>query len=245
MITSMHLNTFYSVWKQISPKLEACIKEEAKRRETVAREKRLRARQAELRVVYEGYIAELPQTYTEPLPAWHQLLKFDEVKHLLERGEGTVPVSQEDFASIVSSVLEKHAQAMTATLTEALEYAFPPYATKSEAGSDTQTTLNLDSVFAIFSCEYCYSGAKNHRDYSFSELKQHIREKHLMASYGHSAYNISASRKSTIRKILRMLNIPENARYDDVSKRVVCLCGKPSFQQPAEFSALVCFSALR
>ncbi|KAI0781575.1 hypothetical protein BC629DRAFT_566856 [Irpex lacteus] len=230
------------IWKQILPKLEACIKEEAQRKEKEARGQRMEQRQNELCSIYKNYLAELPLTYSEPLPTYYELLGFDEVNHMLQRDDGTLPVSLEDFASIAPTVLDEHAQRMSLSLTEFLHRAFHSDASQSEADTANKMSLNLDSVFAISSCGYCYSGYERSRpySYSFSELKRHIRDRHVMEGYSSSAgCIIAASRIDIIRKILAALDISEDARYDDVSKRVVCLCGKPSFQQPAEFSALV------
>lgn len=67
-------------------------------------------------------------------------------------------------------------------------------------------------------------------------LFTHIESSWIFTDYT-SSYEIADPK--TAMGVLKMLHLPEDTPYADISGKVICTCGQPSFKQPATFIELV------
>ncbi|KAI0086762.1 hypothetical protein BDY19DRAFT_327671 [Irpex rosettiformis] len=224
------------IWKRILPKLKDCMVEEAQRKSRARRQQR----GFEVGNILLTFLEELLPTNGDFLPPYMEILKSDEVNEMIDEDDAQTPVTRERFDVVVPAVLRKLADKRRARFMEALYHALYPESLTTDA--ELQPTPDLDCVMALFPCLSCHDHLIK-RNYTVSELNQHMKERHLrgMAKYVQSDGDFETARFQVdrVRQVLQMLGIAEDARYQDVSEKVVCLCGKPGFEQPAQFSALI------
>ena len=224
-----------AVWKRILPDLENCIACEATRRANARWDQRV----DEANAILKTYLEELPPTCVDVLTTYVQLFKSEEVEDMLGEDDSSIPVTRERFDAVVPAVLKKQSEKNYLRLMDALRCALHPESSEDEA--KLQPLPSLDSVIAMFPCTNCdYPAGSN---YTLGELCQHMRKDHLrradMYSWLEESRRLGRIHLGTVRQVLTMLGLPEDTRYQDISGRVVCLCGKPDFNQPVSFSALV------
>ena len=171
----------------------------------------------------------------------------------IEEGDDDNPVTHEFIDTIVPAIIAAQNEERRALYMNALRYAL--YPELSEDDVKLQPLPDPDSVIALFPCLYCADCTVD-RNYSFAELEQHMKSRHFSTHVTSSSGSCNPSQSvehglppkrfkvDIVRHVLKMLEIPEDARYQDISSRIVCLCGKPGLEQPAQFSALVRFNVV-
>ena len=231
-----------SVWKRILPKLQILISKEPERR------MRLRRLQyvAEADTALGSYLKELPPTIGHTLTTYQKLRGSEELRKMIERGDIDIQITRELFDVVVPAVITGQSSENHVLYLDALRCALHPELPVSDA--KLQPNPHPDSVIALFPCLHCADYRVTKRNYSLNELSQHVKERHLLTheSSGDRPPEESLAPKhfqiDIVRQVLKMLGISEDTRYQDISGKVVCLCGKPDFEQPAQFSALVRFN---
>ena len=225
-----------AVWKRILPELENSIACEATRRENARWDQRV----DEAVAILKTYLEELPSACVDVLTTYMQLFASNEVKNMLDEDDASIPVTRERFDAVVPGVLKKQSEKNYVRLMDALRCALHPELSEDEA--KLQPLPSLDSVIALFPCTNC-SDYPVENNYTLKELCQHMKKDHLqgegMRFWQGAPLKLGRIHLDIVRRALTMLGLPEDTRYQDISGRVVCLCGKPDFKQPVSFSALV------
>lgn len=100
---------------------------------------------------------------------------------------------------------------------------------------------SLDAIVLLYKCTRAHCGIN--KLYTYDELLSHRRLHHVFNRYTEPEERFECLPPKLVRRILKLVGLSGNERYDDVSKRIVCLCGCPTFCQPVTFSALVSHSS--
>lgn len=215
------------VWKQILPKLEAAIKSEIARQSQQELTRRKAARGKELTALYKAYVDALPAVHDLILPPCSTLCGRLAVVRLIEDNEARHPVTPELFDLFILPEIKNYALEVSSSLEAALQPTSAlPFTQSPEPG--------LGSATALFYCIYPRCGTQNL--YSYAELAAHIRLRHTSYGDTHHYRQYTASRTSAV---LRKIGLSDDVPYAEINRKVICLCGKPDFEQPATFSALV------
>lgn len=208
---------------------------------------RRKERQAEVHAHLHAYLAEASSADLDLLPPYPELMMLKAYKEMIDEDEANVPITRERFDAVVPAILKQYSAKMLPTFVKALQRALHPEA--SDEDIDTLPAPDLESALAMFPCRYCEEFLVD-VNYTLSDLKEHMKEVHLQPSemnfWTSKGLGPDRFHVDDIRQLLKMLGLPESTRYQDISGRVVCLCGKHGFEQPVSFSTLVsCKSNLR
>lgn len=175
------------------------------------------------------------------MTTYDALRTSDEIREIIDN-DMKLPVMRDAIDAVLPNVLKKQSDRNYLLYLEAFQRAL--YPELSAEACKVQPLPDFNSVIALFPCLFC-SGYPVERNYALSELSRHIKEKHLSPGqsdvYWWTLKGLESIRfhTNTVRQALTMLGLPEDTHYEAVSGKVVCLCGDPSFEQPAQFSALV------
>ncbi|KAI0338123.1 hypothetical protein BDW22DRAFT_1363238 [Trametopsis cervina] len=215
------------IWKQILPKLEAAIKSEIARQSQQELTRRKAARGKEVTALYKAYVDALPAVHDLILPPCSTLCGRPAVVRLIEDNEARHPVTPELFDLFILPEIKNYALEVSSSLEAALQPTSGlPFTQSPEPG--------LGSATALFYCIYPRCGTQNL--YSYAELAAHIRLRHTSYGDTHHYRQYTASRTSAV---LRKIGLSDDVPYAEINRKVICLCGKPDFEQPATFSALM------
>ena len=223
------------VWKRILPKLEECISREARRREDA----RLRQRTTEAELLLEVCLHELWPTCKKVLTTYAALRGSDEICEVINN-DTSVSVTREAMEAVLPSVIKRQTDTNYALYLEAFQRALSPQIPEDDV-KPQPLQPDLNSAIALFPCLFC-NGQCLDTSYTLGELSQHIRDNHSKRNIfwrdekGPESIRLHVD---TVGLVLKMLRLPQDTAYDDVCGKVVCLCGKPGFEQPTQFSSLV------
>lgn len=107
--------------------------------------------------------------------------------------------------------------------------------------------VDLEAATTLFNCTHCahFSGRPGLPGlYSFTELAEHIRDRHISLCHVFEqkeklGFDFNAYACTEAERILRVLGLPADTKYADVSRKVACMCASPKLDQPATFSKIV------
>ena len=168
----------------------------------------------------------------------------DEISNIID--DASSPVTREDIEAILPDILKRQTDKNFARYMDALQQALSPDSFEGHDDAELQILPDLDSAIALFPCPEC-DNEDVARNYTLTELVQHTKETHLRADDSELPEALWMKRGlldrthfhvDTARKVLKMLDLPEDTRYEAISGKVICLCGRFDFA-PAQFSALV------
>ncbi|THH02637.1 hypothetical protein EW026_g188 [Hermanssonia centrifuga] len=215
------------IWKQIQPKLLLIIACEKQRKLAHALRTRMDMRKAEVKQQYQLYLKDVLDDKLL-LPNIWELVILPEVKALMSEEEATIEVTRERFMGVVSQAVDTFNLEERARLVKMLQepaLRIPDYNPYEGRGKDTTTPMDaegdvekLNHATSIFSC----SRRKFHPD-----------------APRRPVVGVLENIVDTASVVLKMLGLSSHTAHTEVPKKVVCLCGRPDFQQPAEFLELV------
>ncbi len=110
--------------------------------------------------------------------------------------------------------------------------------------------VDLEAATSLFNCAFCatFSGKPGPPAlYSFTELAEHIRDRHMTPYHmvqhkDKLAFDFNVYACTEAERILRVLGLPADTKYTDVSQKLACMCASPKLEQPATFSKIVSHS---
>ena len=102
-------------------------------------------------------------------------------------------------------------------------------------GVNPAELLMATSFFRCCECSLYDKGAYM----GFLDLKNHsiVHSRRLRPQS--KAYSVPFEHAEKAREVLQALGLPEDTKYTDISGKILCMCAKPGFEQPATFSQLV------
>lgn len=206
-------------------------------------ELRLSQRRGELRRWYTQWSGHV-DVEDGPYPSISELRELPDIHVLIGEDDARIPIDQERFDKFVAPIMQMYKSSTRAALVKALHSVACQNAGVAEDGTTNDESedilYNATSLFTNphFEDDYMSEDAPM-RPLSFRELMIDLRDVYE-GQYGPSNVEYKPSfAMVTARAVLKAVGLPENMRYEDVDKRIICLCHKTSFSQPASFSLLV------
>lgn len=196
----------------------------------------MRQRTEEAETLLEVCLHELWPTCGKVLTTYTALRGSDEIRGVIDN-DTSMPVTREAIETVLPNVLKRQTDENYALCSKALQRALH----SQSSGDDVMPRPDLNSAIALFPCLFCNSQPIG-TNYTLGELSQHIRDNHSKRStVWREGKGLESIRLhvDTVGHVLKMLRLSQDTLYDDVCGKVVCLCGKPGFEQPAQFSSLV------
>lgn len=215
-------------------------------------------RQSELRRRYVEW-AENSALDDGPYPSLPELLSFSETIAMVNEDNSHIEIDQERFDRLMP-LFQEYKNSTRAALVRALRSIVPPSADTAEDGAvedhSEAILYNATSLFrnphnshGMTGYGYRFGLFFQHKVFSFSEL---LRDLHDVYTDGDPfpsettvRYEPDIGVAETARAVLKAVGLSEDTQYDEVDKRIICLCHKGGFDQPASFSRLVCCALLR
>ncbi|THH02676.1 hypothetical protein EW026_g187 [Hermanssonia centrifuga] len=234
------------IWKQIQPKLVAAIALEKEQKVWAERGVRIDLRRQEVRTLYQLYIEDIEDDEVL-LPGSVEFTYLPEVTALVSRDDGLIEVTQERFMDVVAEAMTTFNISERAKLANLLREPAPRCTDYDSSDEDDDTISRtpmeiacdlevLNRATSILTCYRCSLSSPTSY-FPFTGITRHILKFHPDSSY--KAISREKAVIGTASAVLEMLGLPSSTRYSDISRKIVCLCGKPDFQQPAEFSELI------
>ncbi|KAK7681791.1 hypothetical protein QCA50_015138 [Cerrena zonata] len=227
------------IWNQIKGKMVACLeREKQKRRDELIRQRKNNL-STKLKPHYNTFVAQLKENEDELhlwFPILQHALKIPAVDTILSQDDYAIELTPERVQEVLDIV--KADVILTRDRTEAklLSQLRDVYACDAD-GSEVEHPETLDRKYLYFAtsffqcpCGCCSSGSSIH---TFTEILGHVWHH----SKSEIKVNVSASR--TARKVIRILDFPEEHLAKDVPHRYICDCLHPKLEMPLKFEELV------
>lgn len=186
-----------------------------------------------------------------PYPTQFELITLPVVDELVEEEDATLPLTKERWTRVKDFLSEFKLTAKIA-MVGALIDAWVATGRQTSALDGDNADSILERATALFTCPFCpflagpnYSKIPTANVYHLSELNVHVRTLHR--------FGMDCGRLSPVAHVADASDIllaagvsnPEFAKYDEISKRVVCKCDDPTLEQPTTFSEVVSYFVLR
>ncbi|PSR76153.1 hypothetical protein PHLCEN_2v8651 [Hermanssonia centrifuga] len=231
---------------QIQPKLVAAIALEKERKVWAERGVRIGLRRQEVRTLYQLYIEDIEDDEVL-LPDSVEFTYLPEVTALVSRDDGLIEVTQERFMDVVAEAMTTFNISERAKLANMLREQAPRFtdydSSDEDDGTISRTPMEiacdlevLNRATSILKCYRCSLSSPTSY-FPFTKITRHNLKFHPDSPY--KAISREKAVTGTASAVLKVLGLPSSTRYSDISRKIVCLCGKPDFQQPAEFSELI------
>lgn len=209
-------------------------------------EGRLFQRQGELRRWYAQWLGHV-DVEDGPYPSISELRESPEIHVLIGEDDARIPIDQERFDKFVAPIMQMYKSSTRAALVKALRSVASQNAGVAEDGTtDDESEDILYNATSLFTNphfeeddEYYMIEDAAMRPLSFRELMIELRDVYESQCGPEDVEYKASFAMVTARAVLKAVGLPENTRYEDVDKRIICLCHKTSFSQPASFSLLV------
>ncbi len=207
---------------------------------------RIDLRRQEVRTLYQLYIEDIEDDEVL-LPGSVEFTYLPEVTALVSRDDGLIEVTQERFMDVVAEAMTTFNISERAKLANLLREPAPRCTDYDSSDEDDDTISRtpmeiacdlevLNRATSILTCYRCSLSSPTSY-FPFTGITRHILKFHPDSSY--KAISREKAVIGTASAVLEMLGLPSSTRYSDISRKIVCLCGKPDFQQPAKFSESV------
>ena len=173
-------------------------------------------------------------------PSCAELVRFPFVSDLLEEDGAQVPVTRERVDTIFDALSTVVEEFNTKVLTDL--FCKLPASSPEDDLRIVRSKAMLKSAATLFRCTMCGDRPM----FPFAALLQHFNQAHYTVHstwernccfiyYQRAASEIAA-------QIFAVVGLPDNSPAESLERnaKIVCLCGKPGFEQPATLSKLVC-----
>lgn len=207
---------------------------------------------------------ELRRRYTEwvqgtavddgPYPLFPELWSLPQVAAMVNEDNLQTEIDQRRFDEIVLPIMQQYKTSTRSAMVKTLRLAISKSGEASNGdtgdGSSENILCNATSLFAnphdvasIYRSNCYLTGGTIPDIFSFKELLRELRDVYVPGSIfdgpKKALYEPEPMAVEIARAVLKSVGLPEDTPYAEVDGRVVCLCHKTDFAQPASFSGLV------
>lgn len=185
-----------------------------------------------------------------PYPSPHELWFLPKMISVVEEDNAQVEIDQERFDQVVLPIMQECKISRREAMVKALRSALPSStdtAEDSAAEDDSEAILyRATSLFRYHHADGRTFGSllgPAGQVVCFQELLGVLRNAYVhgvSTNKPSTHYNPDINMVETAWVILKAVGLPENTRYEEVNKKIICLCYRGGFSQPATFSELVC-----
>lgn len=210
---------------------------------------RVFTRLQELSDAYDAHIRGLLQTDLV-LPSLSELLSIPEIDRLIREDDARAPIDQDSFIERFLPIVEAYPNENKLVLIR-------EFVEKTRQADCRDIGYNVDVGDDPDDLARMFDKVKQHAAFMLSReqiglswtsgIDTYVQFEHYSeVSASLDPWASAAMRRKEISvdprialAVLKMLHLPADSSYSDVSGKVVCLCGNPGFQQPASFGELV------
>ena len=235
--SSIHIAA--TVWKQIQPKLEQAIANEKRRRAERETELQYGKRVNELTEQYANFLEETGSDLNYPTIS--ELVGVPEVAEVLRAEGATVVMTKERFKECLPRI---HAIKRRNQL-DLLQKLFgkPDSVDETLLEGHSRDTPELEGLEEQEHVRHRATSVFSFGNGDFGSL-MHCDDPEVAQEWSQThTYVVRRAARLIDQEIplamLKMLKLPEDVRYADVSGKVLCKCRAPDFKQPASFVKLV------
>lgn len=210
-------------------------------------------RQGELRRRYTEWIQGMAVD-DGPYPLFPELRSLPQVAAMVNEDNLQTEIDQRRFDEIVLPIMQQYRTSTRLEMVKALRLATSKSGEASNGdtgdGSSEDILYNATSLFANphdvasrYRSSFYLTEGTIPDVFSFKELLRELRGVYVRGSIfdglEKALYEPEPVAVEIARAVLKSVGLPEDTPYAEVDGRVVCLCHKTDFAQPASFSGLV------
>lgn len=235
------------VWGNIEGKLRKALEDLKQERVVRATDQRKFERETQLRQLYTQWL-QITDPKDGPYPTIEEFLLLPAVLNIRDGNTPQLVIDQDLFDEAIGPPIHLFTASLRATMAKALRVEL-------YGGDEEDTDEDSDDIL-YYATSLFTSPNLSMFNFRASEL---ISFDELLLKLPQHSRGVAGTRSrirdacagpervfriGTARAILNVLGLPENTPYDEVTDRIVCLCGKPGFTQPTSFADLVGFLSL-